>query len=73
MNKLQVFFVLFAIFHVSTCGKLPFIVGGIPANIADHPHQLALLDLVRGVQGNYMQVTSNILKCLLLTVKYFVN
>lgn len=33
-----------------------FIVGGIPANIADFPHQLALLDMVRGGATGYMYV-----------------
>lgn len=55
MNKLQVIFALLAVLQVSFGGKLandpfndPFIVGGIPAEIEDYPHKLAIIDLVRG-------------------------
>lgn len=51
MNKLRVIFALLAVLQVSFGGKLandPFIVGGIPAEIEDYPHKLAIIDLVRG-------------------------
>lgn len=68
MKRLQVLsaliLVLAAFFQVSNGGVIDKtsgrIVGGIPANIADHPHHLALLDMVRGGPSGYMCGASNI-------------
>lgn len=52
MAVLQIVFLLFAVFNLSLVegGKMtdPFIVGGERAEIADHPHSLAMLDMSRG-------------------------
>jgi len=53
MSKLQVFAAIFALLHLSSSSLITkrdeaFIVGGFPAQIADYPHSLALLDMVRG-------------------------
>jgi trypsin len=63
MNKLARLLVAFAAVHLSQCNPVetsPFIVGGIPANIVDFPHQLALLDMVRGGASGYICGASNI-------------
>lgn len=62
MNKFAAsLLALFAAIQIAQSGPVdPFIVGGIPANIADFPHQLALLDLVRGGASGYMCGASNI-------------
>lgn len=64
---------LFAIFQISSSAnieKSPFIVGGIPASIADHPHHLALLDLVLGGPGSYWCGASNIHRLWALTAAH---
>lgn len=79
MVKIQVlcaFFVLAAVAQVSSSFKLektPFIVGGIPANIAEFPHQLALLDLVRGGASGYMCGASNIHRLWALSAAHCLN
>lgn len=62
---MKLLFVLFAVVAVSHGWSLknvkePFIVGGEPANIADHPWSLALLDRVRGGSSGYICGASNI-------------
>ena len=42
------------IFKCNPVDNSPLIVGGFPANIADFPHSLALLDLVRGGPTGYI-------------------
>lgn len=67
MAKLAVLVAAFAVFQAVSCGKLldslektPLIVGGERADIADFPHSLALLDLVRGGASGYICGASNI-------------
>lgn len=50
--KSTLIFVAFVTLQATVEGQFEndqFIVGGIPADIANFPHQLALLDMVRGV------------------------
>lgn len=57
MGKFSVLLALLAIVQFANGTSLeedPFIVGGIPSDIALHPHHLALFDMVRGGPGNYM-------------------
>lgn len=49
-NKLCVVYLFAALLGFSQCGPIDtdqHIVGGVPADVADFPHKLALLDLTR--------------------------
>lgn len=48
------------VFQCNPVDNSPLIVGGFPADIADFPHSLALLDLVRGGPTGYICGASNI-------------
>lgn len=53
MKTLVKNFFLFSVFAVQACQcvpvvESPFIVGGIPADVRDFQHKLALFDMIRG-------------------------
>lgn len=67
-------FVFSLIFQLSTCKSVdPLIVGGDPADIADFPYALALIDMVRGGPGGYLCGASNIHRLWALTAAHCVD
>lgn len=80
MNKLQALLAVAAFaacLHMTSSrgveNKSPFIVGGEPTTISDHPHHLALIDMVRGGPSGYMCGASNIHRLWALTAAHCVD
>lgn len=68
--KLLLLAVAFVACNCAAIEKDPFIVGGEPAEIADFPHSLALLDMVRGGASGYMCGASNVHRLWALTAAH---
>lgn len=55
MKSFEKICVLLAFFAAEVClgDDTSFIVGGIPADVKDFPHKLALLDMIRGSKKSF--------------------